>query len=434
MDLTLEVRNIEYFMKPIHIISRLLGLSLHSPIIEPGLNEKVLTTHLFSVIWASAVFIVNLSALLFRITITLIEPPYSQSSVISCVFAMPLSHIAAMVSIILSAVFKRKEITELFFKLALVDKCLRISENKYIYKKHRNILFLSVIVTIIGLSTFYCFDIYVWSLPSPSTTAYEIVIHICYLTNVVTLMQFLNWVESLHYRLWIFCSYIPKSKTNMLDYINDTFIISKTKSEVLSLHKRTRRLTTNPVSDLIFLSVRKEYNLKRKKMNYRNEFSRQIFQLRIIYEYIYDSTNSILSIYGFIMLLDITCNVLYFISNTFSVLNILIQSGEEKPLKFIAVYCGWSFISLTKIILTVVSCHKISKKRESCVDRVQKLLLLRDLTEDAFTQLQLFADQLEYKKMQFNACGFFQLDLSLLNDIMTAATTYIIVLIQNREY
>ena len=439
MDLDLGVKDLESVMKPLNIISRLLGLTLYSPLFEQGLDDYSLKNlcikHPFITLWTLIMFLIGLAAFIFRIVITFIEPPYYPSTVISCALAMPLSHLSGLFAIALSANWNTKKMSELFFRLALIDKCLRINKNKSIYKKHNKILLTGVIILVIGLSAFYCFDIYVWSTTLPSTSVYEIFIHICYLINAVVLMQFLNWIECLHSRLWIFAREIPMVNTSPMDNSN-IFFISRRKGIDFRLRKNRRLVGINSDAetskDFLFLPIHQKYSFTFSKFSYRNMLSKQVLQLRKVYEYMYDVSKLILSIYGFLMLLEITSNLLFFVSNTFSALNILINYEEKAHVEFTVVYFGWSFISLVKIMVIVVPCHKISRERESCVDRVQKLLLLRDLPEDAFTQLQLFADQLEYQKLKFSACGFFQLDLSLLNDIMTAAATYIIVLVQTK--
>lgn len=76
----------------------------------------------------------------------------------------------------------------------------------------------------------------------------------------------------------------------------------------------------------------------------------------------------------------------------------------------------WSLSHITELIFIVVTCTKTSKQANQTAVVVHKLLA-KDCESDIRNQLKLFSIQLLHRKISFTACGFFTLDMTLLQAV-----------------
>jgi hypothetical protein len=90
----------------------------------------------------------------------------------------------------------------------------------------------------------------------------------------------------------------------------------------------------------------------------------------------------------------------------------------------------WITVCVATILAVTASCHFASSELHSSADIIHKLLLQRSIDSEASLELQQLSMHLLCNRVQFTACGFFPIDLSLLCTIIGAVTTYIIILYQ----
>nr|XP_018899658.1 PREDICTED: putative gustatory receptor 28b [Bemisia tabaci] len=100
------------------------------------------------------------------------------------------------------------------------------------------------------------------------------------------------------------------------------------------------------------------------------------------------------------------------------------------PNKIQTIYClYWS--SMHFFILTMLLRETSNAKIEAnSTARIIHQLLLSNVSDKVKNELQLFSLQLIHEKVNFTACGFFPLDLSVLFNTISSVVTYLIILIQ----
>jgi gustatory receptor len=162
----------------------------------------------------------------------------------------------------------------------------------------------------------------------------------------------------------------------------------------------------------------------------------KIITFRQIYSNIYDATQLVNSVYGFLLLLLFVRAAGGLITNIYHLVSITL-SGEDvldienwSSATHIGSLVVWILIFLSTIIVMTVTCQMAVLESKKLDDVIQKLLLQQSLRYDMLQQLKLFSDQITKNQIEFSALRFFKVDMSLLFTILTSVTSYIIVLVQ----
>ncbi|KAJ9591906.1 hypothetical protein L9F63_001508 [Diploptera punctata] len=94
---------------------------------------------------------------------------------------------------------------------------------------------------------------------------------------------------------------------------------------------------------------------------------------------------------------------------------------------FYALY--WTIISMLQTIAVVAACAFTSQEANRSGVYVHNIL--RETTQASTKrELKEFSLQLLHRKLQFTACDFFALDFTLLHSMVSAVTTYLVIVIQ----
>ena len=92
----------------------------------------------------------------------------------------------------------------------------------------------------------------------------------------------------------------------------------------------------------------------------------------------------------------------------------------------------WVIISVGKTVAISGSCHMVREESKVLVNNLQKLQLRHPIRSDVLLHLQQFSTQVSQNAINFTACGFFSVNLSLLYTFVASSVTYVIILIQFR--
>jgi gustatory receptor len=90
----------------------------------------------------------------------------------------------------------------------------------------------------------------------------------------------------------------------------------------------------------------------------------------------------------------------------------------------------WAVASCTKVFSNVFASYRANGEFNETVSQIQKLTLRAGLKPEIKDQLELFSIQLVNNKIEFTACGFFNINFKFVRSLVYTVTTYIIVLIQ----
>jgi gustatory receptor len=162
----------------------------------------------------------------------------------------------------------------------------------------------------------------------------------------------------------------------------------------------------------------------------------KLLTFRQIYSNIYDATQLVNSVYGFLLLLlfvrasgGLITNIYHLVAITLS--GEVVQDIENwNAPSHIGSLVVWILIFLSTVILMAVSCQMVMLESKKIDDIIQKLLLQQSLRYDILQQLKLFSDQIAKNRIEFSAFSCFKVDTYLLFTILTSVISYIIVLVQ----
>ncbi|CRL02091.1 CLUMA_CG015588, isoform A [Clunio marinus] len=186
-----------------------------------------------------------------------------------------------------------------------------------------------------------------------------------------------------------------------------------------------------------------------KSQKYKKNFELLIL-MRKMYNKVYILSTLVNYSFGFSLLSNIANDFFSLTANSYFICLSMINSSEliEKIFNGVRSFL-WCSPHLLNLILASIVCHltirtvsnqKICKeinsnKKNSLKQSNKTGLILHKLKVDYNNEIQTlfieqFSLQLLHQKIQFNAFGFFNLDLSLLYTIVAAITTYLVILIQ----
>jgi hypothetical protein len=77
-------------------------------------------------------------------------------------------------------------------------------------------------------------------------------------------------------------------------------------------------------------------------------------------------------------------------------------------------------------------CHTATKETRSSRILVQKLLLEANCSNECVKELKMFSLQLQVMTIEYTACGWFSLNLSLFAGVISMIASYIIIMVQTK--
>jgi hypothetical protein len=90
----------------------------------------------------------------------------------------------------------------------------------------------------------------------------------------------------------------------------------------------------------------------------------------------------------------------------------------------------WIVVSLIRVTVISVSCHKASAQVAVCCKEVQQLLLIDTLRQDTRRQLKLLLQQVSSTRALFTVCDVIAIDLSVVFTFVSSAAICIVMLVQ----
>lgn len=348
-------------------------------------------------------------------------------------FCFPMNFINAFLSFIV-LFMKRFKFAELIEKLCQIDDALcQIKLHSSTKCKHY-FVYLMIAVCIL-LAMFMCYDVV--EVEERKYFVYTSLYRVAYFISIVLIMQFCRIIRCIQERLILLGKEISSILENKLSMIL-TSTLKPTSFEVVNTFELS--CVTSQISEA-------ESPINDSKKNYksgtRNLFLHgklyqvdKIITFRQIYNNIYDATQLVNSVYGFLLLLlfvraagGLVTNIYHLVSITLSGEHIL-DIENWTSAKHIGSLVVWILIFLSTVIVMTVTCQMVMLESKKIDDVIQKLLLQQSLRYDMLQQLKLFSDQITKNQIEFSALCFFKVDMSLLFAILTSVTSYIIVLVQ----
>lgn len=346
-------------------------------------------------------------------------------------FCFPMNFINALLSFIV-LFMKRFKFAELIEKLSQIDNAL-CQMKLYNCTKCKNYFVYFMRAVCILLATFMCYDIL--QVEERRYFVYTSLYRLAYFISVVLIMQFCHITRCIQQRLIL----LGKEVSSILDNKPSMILTSTVKPtsfervDKFELSCVTSLISDNPMDD-----SRNKYQSDPRNLLLHGKLYQvdKIITFRQIYNNIYDATQLINSVYGFLIFLlfvraagGLVTNIYHLVSITLSGVVVLELENWDSPLH-VGSLVAWILIFLSTIIVMTVTCQRVILECKKIDDIIQKLLLQQSLRYEMLQQLKLFADQITKNQIEFSALCFFKVDMSLLFTILTSVTSYIIVLVQ----
>jgi hypothetical protein len=157
-------------------------------------------------------------------------------------------------------------------------------------------------------------------------------------------------------------------------------------------------------------------------------------RLRKLYNMLFHVSELINGMYGIHIVSDLVYNFINVVASVYGFIGVMAGSKNLKPtmsiFEHVVVHMCWIVVSLVRVTVISVSCHKASAQVAVCCREVQQLLLTDALRQDTRRQLKLLLQQVSSTRALFTACDVIAIDLSVLFIFVSSAATYIVMLVQ----
>jgi hypothetical protein len=320
-----------------------------------------------------------------------------------------LSYTSSIVAVVWVSVIKRRKFLEILEYISEVDNKIRYTLQEETYM-NRNVMFniFSVIIVVnVIQSTLILYSIYIFAREPYYIIIIETISCVADFLNALLLSQFVT-------------------------------LIFMVKQRYSHLNKRLNTWICVAVSRRIFLN--EEYIMCR-------HFDRAVDQVNITRIFV----SSVGNIEGTLKQTDFLClrqiySELYDITclknDTYRVPILAATCWRLRSLVFTLyeTLISFNMFGITNVLYAItysmfffivtLICHRGTKEASSSSILVQKLLLEANCRNESLKELKLFSLQLQVMTIEYTACGFFSLNLSLFASVVSVIVSYIVIMVQ----
>jgi hypothetical protein len=420
--------DIELALRPLNIVSKILGLP-HFSAHRNAFTGRAKHAGSRNIIWCVVVLCMLITAFIINIISVQFSSRSQVFEIVAFIISMPIGYIGSLLAVFGGMTFNRNKFSRFILKISEIDKDLFGPKRVHIYSKQFTSCIKQLVVLLFILIPFYCCDSYVFG--SEVKYVYGFM-HVSSLMKEIVIVQYINVV-------WMV--------TERLQYLNRQLAKSlELPAEILSNKRMALNTTyfstdehTNPIRPLRFNNYKNagifvsDFSVLRSTHSVCPQVE-NLMKLRTLYNKISQVSGLINGMYGIPVLVELTYNFLNIVLSIYGIVGVMTGSLELNPTLsssyYIAIYVCWILVSVGSVLVISVFCHRSSVQVEKCYQQIQKLLLLDPLRQDTRRQLKLLSQQVSNAKIVFTACDVFAINLSILYNFVSSATTYVIVLVQ----
>ncbi|KAJ9592113.1 hypothetical protein L9F63_001341, partial [Diploptera punctata] len=358
-------------IKYINVICKFMGLAPYK-IMKGSFSEGIevdysVRNNIIVIVW-SAILALLMLIWCFPITYNYAHVNISFVDNLNTFVAVPMISVVACIAILINLTINKRKISKFFIKISHIDNklsCLYIKDsytNCMKFQENADIL-----IFLFVLIPYIVFDIWLWI---PEDGSYILIITLRYghMVDVALMMHFCACVKVIRKRLTMVCKFTEEMRIPSL---------------------------TAP-------------------------------QLRSLLGDICEAARILNSIYGLLILLELTRIFLIVIVNLHSIMNLLSKS----PLVALSLII-WKIMALTELIYIIVTCEMTVTKLKKLTFSIHNILFQKfHITVDVFQQFALFLHQISTCGLEFTACGLFKLDYAFLCSVVTSFISYAVILYQ----
>ncbi|PNF33535.1 hypothetical protein B7P43_G17411 [Cryptotermes secundus] len=416
-------------MKPLLYAAQLVGLAPYAYVRREQTGEESLDIsrrcNVKKTIWGLLLLVVQFTAILCRLAENITNPKRNLMDLVNDMLQVPSYSTISIGALIFALTVNRKKMLEFINILSLVDRFLLDDNSAY---KKQNITLLTAVTcsTITSIITLLL-DVFYYNIYNMLSI---ITIYLPYYIWGINEIQFMNVVETLRVRLATLNRQVP------------LIFVQENHSEGVpgNSTKRLGRYVTTRVSrsciraELLRNYVRDELTVgPAQTCSQKSKVTCGMLKLSEMYDHMYEMCRLINSMYGYMTLQESTAYIVCITEDGYYLLTFLIALYKKDKLPIDPGGCLaliiWNIWHFSRLFAICLACQRVSNEVRRILDQIETLKLQPNLSAAVSDQLTLFSKQIKQCKIEFSACGFFDINLSHFFAVVLTTTTYITMII-----
>jgi hypothetical protein len=419
--------DIESAFRPLNILSKILGLAHFSgyrnTVRGKLKHEENRESEYANVIWCVVVICTIITGFVANMVTLYVSFRFNIFEIVAYMISMPVGYLGTLVALIAGLTFNRNKFPEFVLKMSRIDKDLFGSKQVDVYKKQYKSCVKQLKVLPLILFPFYWYDIYIFGGENKYLLGH---VHVSNFVKEVVIVQFVNVVWMITERL----ECVKREVANCLEFRAELRSNTRACASVCCVSKSESALEFGNKGTRVLVSDFPVFTRTRPSLSEVDN----LIRIRKLYNMIFHVSKLINGMYGIHIVSDLIYSFINVVISVYGVIGVTTGSIKVKPtlsvLQYIVAYNCWIVVSLVKVIVIAVSCHKASAQVEVCCQEVQQMLITGALRQDTRRQLKLLLQQVSNTRIVFTACDFFTINMSVIFTFVTSAATYVVVLAQ----
>ncbi|KAJ9581445.1 hypothetical protein L9F63_023377 [Diploptera punctata] len=443
--------NILTAIKPLYYVSKIMGLAPFSFIKHITTNQITIQSSrrgniytfflLLSIIICKAISMVGRTKYTYPTLVTTLS--------ITDFMVWVSSGICMIASFVVATTWGQTKLIRILRKMSYIDEML-LEDSSNNYRKISRFLTLQLMLlfSAVGGVCIYDYFVKIYHIGN-ILLSYVPSIYLNFLIMYAITAQFVNLILLIWHRFRVLNSHlITKYNFDKTTIQN----IDQQCSDYISINNNHRQqwiINNQHFNDEENSNENKQIKPKKKKSEVIIEIERklsndfqplnfsQLRKLRILHSLLNDCAVLTSSMYGFQILLDMSNTLIRTTTYLYNIVTMAVgiysssssQYVERKKHIFILNMC-WIPIFIVKMTSVALTCHLASSEANRTIILLQKSLLIQNIDQKVRTEIQEFIQQVQNQKLQFKACGFFKIDLTMLKALIVAIFTYLLILMQ----
>jgi hypothetical protein len=448
MKIHLKPSNVYSVVKPVYVVSKLLGLA---PIglktaavsLEDFKGSVGLISTLSSTFYSIIILLifVTLHCVSIHLKIEYIYSTLKYTYVLTDSFQSALTLVTVVISIIQAITFNRNKLDIILSKINNIDKCILRNSAFDIHRKTSTLLVLHMAIIAVTF-TFVC----IYDLISDFRKTIIVIAVTQYTSHVFRIImdvQFVSFNILLKYRFDVLNKQLLSlfgvlSERELEESLTDDICKAST-DESRKVRQHNARLQTRlgticsrycdwhreHVSES---SAATEIGYFRKPDS-EPEAGLQV--LRISHNEMCNTARMVVATYGVYIVFELLSVSADIIAVLYVTTDFVISKGYVR-IDAVGWCAVWLILHVAKLVGITRTCQLVSSCGNHTSVLVSKLMLLsRPYSSNTVTELQMFCHQLLPTKLHFCAYDFFELNNTILGSVAKVSITYVIVLLLN---
>jgi len=310
--------------------------------------------------------------------------------------------------LIMKIYFNKMDIIGIFRKLKNVDKMIHRRSGIDTHTRKRLVLSRQTILLIFVLMLSYTCNYYITYTEDSTSVLLTSVDNLCYTVNIVMVLQYVNLVRTVSQRY--------KYINNRIKEYSETEVSVRTSLKIYHISTSVNTVCSEKCDLPNLTSPRVKSELC------------GIPILRLAYIDLYDIVTLVNSHFGIPILLLIISLVIVCVTAFYCGLY-SIGSFSDTHLK-VCMLVFWTLWYAIPFAWLIASCDSTMQEANRGMVYIQRTTACPNMKYGTLLQLQTLSNQLRDMRVEFTACGFFVLNLSLLGTIVCGILTYVLIMIQ----